>query len=806
MLDDSASINSTEATQAREAAQLFADALDGTPSQLKTVVFDTRARGVAADGSLTSNLASVVFRDPAVYTDPTSGAGQGGTNWDDGLEVARRSTGGPGDLVVFITDGDPTYRNSTTPDGHANDGSHAISGDGSTIGVAANLASRWPRPGSSRRAARTCSASAWVSPRPAPREQRLNDVTGDEELTLSANGSVPPFGQGDYTITPNFAQLKTVVANFSRELCGHTVNVTKFLQKADGTTVQATQATPWEFTLTLDPAPGQWNNPPGVVGPTASLTTDANGGVSFVLDQATPPDDHLGDIVETPQAGWDYNGAVCTVNDFSGNNPVELFDSVGTNTPGSIGDPSELLDLPVTKAKALNCSVYNRERRPATIQVAKATVPAGQPGDFDFTLSSGQSTVDTLTGLSHGDTQTFDPVPEGTNTVTEAPAPGFLNTSATCDDLGTVGTETVSAASLAVTEGQNWRCQFVNDAQSGTITVVKVPTAPTAPSPSPRTSPDSGDFPLTTASGTASSAAVVVPVGTYSIAESVPAGWDLTGATCTGGDLPASVHGDRGRERGLHLHQRGARPLDRGDQVGGHQHRRRTGRAGHLHRRRRQHLGGAGHRRFDRRLDRRGFRPRPHRGRWSDHRDHLRHPRGLGPAPGAPAATCTFVATVAGNGGDTVTDEVTVVAVDSDDNEATGSDGASVDVTDVAPTVALTKTPSVSSIDEPGGAVTYTLEVTNTGVEPLRIDALTDSIEGAAPIAVTAVAGIVTATTCRARSAPAWRRFPLPRASTRWRTSSTPPTCPTASSTTSPGWTPPTTTVRCSPPRRPRWP
>ena len=49
VLDDSASIDGTEATQAREAAQLFADALDGTPSQLKTVVFDTRARGVARE-------------------------------------------------------------------------------------------------------------------------------------------------------------------------------------------------------------------------------------------------------------------------------------------------------------------------------------------------------------------------------------------------------------------------------------------------------------------------------------------------------------------------------------------------------------------------------------------------------------------------------------------------------------------------------------------------------------------------------------------------------------------------------------
>ncbi|MBX3285760.1 MAG: VWA domain-containing protein, partial [Actinobacteria bacterium] len=749
VLDDSASIDGTEATQAREAAQLFADALDGTPSQLKTVVFDTRARGVAADGSLTSNLSNIVFRDPSAYTAPTSGAGQGGTNWDDGLEVARRSNGGPGDLVVFITDGDPTYRNSTSPDGHANDGSHSISGDGSTIGVAANLDNAVTEATAMRNAGTHLFGIGVGLAQNGASEQRLNDVTGDEELTLNASGSVPPFGQGDYTITPNFAQLKTVVADFSRQLCGHTVNVTKFLQKADGTTVQATASTPWEFTLTLDPAPGQWNNPPGVVGPTASLTTDANGGVSFVLDQATPPDDHLGDLVETPQDGWDYNGATCSVNDFSGSDPMELFDSVGPNEPGSVGDPSELLDLPVSKGKALNCSVYNRERRPATISVAKSTVPAGQPGSFDFTLSQGQATVDTLTGLSHGDTQAFDPVPEGSYSVTEAPAPGYLNTSATCDDLGTPGVEAVPADELSVTEGQNWRCSFVNDAQSGTIRVVKDAVGADGTFSFTSNVPDLGDFSLTTTGGTASTQAITVPVGTYSVAETVPGGWDLTGASCTGGDDPSSITVSPAETVVCTFENTAPDPTIVVAKSAGAASVAEPG----------------GPVTYTVSVTNTSVEPVTV--------DSVVDSIDGGPdldltSVGGPitattcvalvgtqivaggSAGCTFTATVSGNGGGTVADEVTVVALDSDENEATDSDGASVDVTDVAPTVALTKTPSVSAISEPGGAVTYTLQVTNTGVEPLLVDALRDSIEGGPSFSVASVAGLVTATTCDA--------------------------------------------------------
>ena len=120
-------------------------------------------------------------------------------------------------------------------------------------------------------------------------------------------------------------------------------------------------------------------------------------------------------------------------------------------------------------------------------------------------------------------------------------------------------------------------------------------------------------------------------------------------------------------------------------------------------------------------------------------------PSGIGSS-----ASCTFTATVSGNGGTTVDDEVTVTALDSDQNEATDSDDASVAITNVAPSLAVVKTPGVSSIAEPGGNVTYTLDITNTGNESNILDSFSDVIEGGSAIDVTQVSPPVTASTCGA--------------------------------------------------------
>jgi hypothetical protein len=93
---------------------------------------------------------------------------------------------------------------------------------------------------------------------------------------------------------------------------------------------------------------------------------------------------------------------------------------------------------------------------------------------------------------------------------------------------------------------------------------------------------------------------------------------------------------------------------------------------------------------------------------------------------------CSFSATVAGNAGDSETDTVTASGQDDDGAAVNGTDSVTVTVTDAAPTIAVTKTPSTPTVPEPSGEVTFTVQVDNTShaEDPVTIDTLSDTIYG----------------------------------------------------------------------------
>ena len=92
--------------------------------------------------------------------------------------------------------------------------------------------------------------------------------------------------------------------------------------------------------------------------------------------------------------------------------------------------------------------------------------------------------------------------------------------------------------------------------------------------------------------------------------------------------------------------------------------------------------------------------------------------------------TCQFTAPFTGNGGATLTDIVTATAVDDDGETATDNDDATVTITSVLPTIRVDKTANPLSRPEPGGTFTFSVVVTNTSSEPVRITSLTDDIYG----------------------------------------------------------------------------
>ena len=97
--------------------------------------------------------------------------------------------------------------------------------------------------------------------------------------------------------------------------------------------------------------------------------------------------------------------------------------------------------------------------------------------------------------------------------------------------------------------------------------------------------------------------------------------------------------------------------------------------------------------------------------------------------------SCAFTADVTGNGGDSETDTVTAAGVDDSGNDVDGSAEATVTINDVLPDITVVKLANgeeSTTVLEPGGAVTFSVQVTNNSVssDPVDITSLTDNVHG----------------------------------------------------------------------------
>ena len=90
---------------------------------------------------------------------------------------------------------------------------------------------------------------------------------------------------------------------------------------------------------------------------------------------------------------------------------------------------------------------------------------------------------------------------------------------------------------------------------------------------------------------------------------------------------------------------------------------------------------------------------------------------------------CTHTGAVAGNAGDSQSNTTTASGT-SLAGAVSGDDDATVTITDVLPTISVTKTATPVSLPEPGGNVTFLVAVTNTSVESVNLTALADDIHG----------------------------------------------------------------------------
>ncbi|MEX2268500.1 MAG: choice-of-anchor U domain-containing protein, partial [Acidimicrobiia bacterium] len=423
VLDRSGSMQGSE-TAAANAAKAFTTALNNTPTKIAIRSFSTTATTNSGFISLANNgKPNVDAVIDAVY----GPAAAGSTNWDDAF---RHAAAVAGDVVVTITDGNPTVRGVP----NVGDGGDTDVWDVEQGVISANNV----------KAAGATSIAIGVGGNVSA--MNLDLISSPDQSYLA----------------DNFSAVTDLLLQIAQQTCGGSITVTKKV-KVGNDYVTATQPTYPAFTFqAVNPTP------PPTVTPSGPVATNASGSVSFSWNST---DNETITVTEVPpnQNGYTQNAAL-TECELSNGDPVSTATAAGGITVQNVA-PTDIV----------NCTFYDDPVPTASIQVVKntSTLPGGP---FTFSLSGGPTSkppvqiTTTQAGLDtpYTPAPAFPALASGVYTVTEGPVAGWELTSATCDNTDTAGTaETVPAAGLTVAAGQHWLCTFTNTTNTAHIEVVK---------------------------------------------------------------------------------------------------------------------------------------------------------------------------------------------------------------------------------------------------------------------------------------------------------------------------------------------
>jgi uncharacterized repeat protein (TIGR01451 family) len=454
VLDRSGSIG-PNAENVRRASRAFLNALSGTGSQVSIVDFSTEADWpvsykpvtgqVAADGTGGTGTIGSHF-EPYLADDYRPG---GWTNWEDAFHQVKVANDAKrvADLVVFITDGDPTARN--TGNGPK---TGLVEGEAQALRQAAVEADRVKGQGS--RVFALGVGAAVTTPTSA---RRLTAISGFDRYPAT------PFKNADYTLVREFDQLAQALREIVAELCGAGISVTKYVDQGDGNYVADNG---WDFTATVSVQGGfSWIRPADATGESATATTDDGGIARFLWRPTNVEATSTVEVVdERTDPGYTYVSSNCDVK------------SVRRNRRRTIRRTSLpiLQDREIRPGEFVTCRVYNKIN-PGTIEIEKAATPdSRQPFEFMGSLGTFQLVDDRA---NESVSRTFTDLAPGTYTVSEIVPDNWELTGVTCTPDGSATTIGTGVAITLVTQGAV-TCTF-NDRR------IDPPVPPTPPDPPP---------------------------------------------------------------------------------------------------------------------------------------------------------------------------------------------------------------------------------------------------------------------------------------------------------------------------------
>jgi len=170
------------------------------------------------------------------------------------------------------------------------------------------------------------------------------------------------------------------------------------------------------------------------------------------------------------------------------------------------------------------------------IIVKKVTDPSPDATNTSFSFTAGGGLSPTSFSLKNGETKEFPGVNPGNGyNVAETVPSGWDLTSATCDDGSPV-------TNIDVGTGETVTCTFTNKAR-GTIKIKKVtnPSSDTTTSFSFTAGGGLSPSSFSLKNGDTQTYSNLLPGNGYSVAESVPSGWDLTSSSCDDGSPVSAI-------------------------------------------------------------------------------------------------------------------------------------------------------------------------------------------------------------------------------------------------------------------------
>ena len=357
------------------------------------------------------------------------------------------------DLVVFMTDGDPTAMNKDG--GGVTEG--LTEGDVEALRRAQFEANDVKSDGSHVFMLGVGAAVAVDNPQSA---DRLTAVSGFEKYPPN------PFGKADFTLVKDFAGLAAALRQIVSELCGNSVTITKEVDEGDG----VFKPDPgWKFTGDVSMNEGSYTwvlpKPPPDTGPREE-TTNEQGVATFQWDlsRPTPPSARATfSFSEQVNPGYAFVDADCTVSQTT-RKRRRVLRRFSLSTPSG--------EVTLAPGQDASCMVRNRII-PGTIEIEKNATPdssqefpfTGAPRIGDFTL------VDNRTDANVS--KIFPDLPPGTYTVSELVPAGWELTGLTCTPAGaatTIGPQ----ATITLAPGGSVVCTY-NDEKIplGTIQILK---------------------------------------------------------------------------------------------------------------------------------------------------------------------------------------------------------------------------------------------------------------------------------------------------------------------------------------------